>query len=110
MDQLTSEQLSEWEAYDRLDPIGAGREDYRWANLLSTITNLAICVHGKKGAKLTTIDEFIIDWYPEDKEQVVPVQSVEEMKKTLMGIAKRAGIKKGPRKPKPIQPKEVPNE
>jgi hypothetical protein len=55
-------QLSEWEAYDRLDPIGTWREDFRTATLASIVTNLVISVHGKKGAKMTTAIDFMPDW------------------------------------------------
>ena len=38
LDALTSKQISEWEAYDRLDPIGTWREDFRMA-FLATMNN-----------------------------------------------------------------------
>lgn len=93
LDQLTSKQLSEWEAYDRLDPIGSWREDFRMAYLSSLITNLTISVHGKKGAKTTTPMEFMPEW---DREGVIhepKKQSVEEMKAIMMGIAKNQNKK-----------------
>jgi hypothetical protein len=87
---LTSNQLSEWEAYDRLDPIGIWREDFRMAYIASLITNLTISVHGKKGAKQTNIMDFMPVWDEEGKKQGggQKTQSVEDMKSALLSIAK----------------------
>ena len=40
LEQLTSSQVSEWMVYNRLDPIGEWRADYRIAVLCSTIANI----------------------------------------------------------------------
>ena len=69
--------------YDRLDPIGKARDDFRMSYMESLITNLAIKVHGKKGASLTKVEDFMLDW---GKEKEVKVQSVEEQKRILMDI------------------------
>jgi hypothetical protein len=86
LDQITSRELSEWEAYDRLDPIGSWREDFRMAYLSSLITNLTISVHGKKGAKHTEVVDFMPDWSGE-KANEPKKQTVEQMKEMLLGIA-----------------------
>lgn len=102
MDSLTSVQLSEWEAYDRLDPVGAWREDFRMAYLSSLITNLTISVHGKKGTKQTNLMDFLPKWdIGAEQGKEIKVQSVEDMKKALLEIAshqnkKVAGLKKPP--------------
>ena len=88
MDQLTSRQLSEWEAYDRLEPIGQRRDDYRMAILSSLIVNLTRQVHGKKGVKMTTPEDFVPDWGGDRKEVGPLKQSTEEQKKILLGIVK----------------------
>jgi hypothetical protein len=82
---LTGWQISEWEAYDKIDPIGSWREDFRMAFLSSLITNLVISVHGKKGAKTTSPVDFMPNWTGEEKEP--KRQSTEEMKQILLGIA-----------------------
>lgn len=87
MDQLTSAQLSEWEAYDKLDPIGTWRDDYRMAYLASMITNLVISIHGKKGAKHTVPLDYMPKWDAE-KESIVRKQTPEEMKELLLDLAK----------------------
>lgn len=102
---LNAIQLTEWEMYNRLDPIGEVREDFRMAMLESLITNIAIkWAAGKKQVKLTEITDFLPQWdQPTEKE--VKVQSLEEMKKALMEIArsqnkkekaKKRGINKPP--------------
>jgi len=88
MDRLTSAQISEWEAYSRLDPIGSWRDDYRMAYISSVITNLMISVYGRTNAKLTTPNDFMPNWgIEEGSEQEVKKQSVEEMKQILLSIA-----------------------
>jgi hypothetical protein len=86
LEVLTSRQLSEWEAYDRIDPTGEWREDFRMAYLASLVTNLTISVHGKKGAKHTEVTDFMPDWSGE-KLHEPKKQSAEEMKEMLLGIA-----------------------
>lgn len=101
LDELTSSQLSEWEAYNRISPIGDIKEDVRTAYLASTITNLAIDVHGKKGTKKPEIQEYVINWdfgAPEE----VKVQSVEDMVKIFADVIKAQKKQVG------IQPKNPP--
>lgn len=89
MDQLTSKQISEWEAYDRLDPIGTWRDDYRLAFLSSLVTNLTISVHGKKEAKHSLPIDFMIDWdIDTSKEKEIKKQTPEEILAIFKGIAK----------------------
>jgi hypothetical protein len=83
--ELTSWQISEWEAYDKLDPIGTWRDDFRFACLSSMITNLAISIHGKEGTKMTSPMEFLPDWSGDRKEEVKQ-QSVEDMKAIFQQI------------------------
>jgi len=96
---LTLNQLIEWEAYDRLDPIGTWRDDFRIAALDTIVTNLAIDIHGKKGSKHKEISDFMPDWSGEGK--VKKMQSVEEMKEFLLGFAKKQNKRIG------IQSKKV---
>lgn len=92
MEQLTASQLAEWEEYSKLDPIGEQRADYRLSYLLMTITNLAISVHGKKGSKLTKIEDYLLDW-DAGREKEVKQQSVEDMKNFLLGFAQKQNQK-----------------
>lgn len=93
MDQLTSVQLSEWEAYDRIDPIGTWRDDYRMAVLASLIVNIVSRLYAKKGhtPKEITPAEFMPNWSGEKK--IVKAQSIEEMKSVLLSLAKTVNKK-----------------
>lgn len=107
MEQITSAQLSEWEAYDRLDPIGEWRGDYHMAFLSSLITNIATRIHGKKGAKMTELMDFMPVWSKEDasiEKEEPRKQSVEEQKQILQMLA--AAFKKDTKKRKNEKPKK----
>ena len=69
-------------AYDRLEPIGEWRADFRMSYLASLITNIAIKVFGEKRQKLTTPKDFLLEWDKEKK-----AQTIEEMKQILYLIA-----------------------
>lgn len=78
--------MSEWEAYDRLEPIGEWRADFRTATLISAITNLARSRWCEKGVKMTGPADFMPEWDLETKSEPVK-QSVEEMKQIMYAIA-----------------------
>jgi hypothetical protein len=98
LDHLTLEQIQEWEAYDKIDPIGKWRDELGWASLEAQFTNLMTWAHAKRGTKHTAKD-FMPDW-EHDESKVMEIQSVDDMKKALKDIAK-AQNKKGyvPTKP-----------
>lgn len=83
-------QLSEWEAYDRIDPIGTWREDYRVAVLDSLIVNIVSKLYAKKGhtPKEVLPTEFMPNWTGDKR--VERKQSMQDMKEVLMNIAKAA--------------------
>lgn len=86
--ELTSEQVSEWEAYFRLDPFSEDKEDLRFGSLCSFIVNIARSVWCKKGTKMTTATDFIPKWNIDlDLEEKPKKQTVKEMKRILMTIA-----------------------
>lgn len=88
MDELTSFQLSEWEAYDKLEPIGEMRSDFRMANIMSLINNLAIAIHSKSTQKTTPLD-FMPKW-DEEEQRVVkeePAMDPEEIKRIFMSLS-----------------------
>jgi hypothetical protein len=90
LDLLTGPQLNEWEAYDKIDPIGTWREDFRGAKLESLIINIVQQLYAKKGHSpvITTAAEFMPDWTGGKKVEPKK-QSVEEMKSILMSFAKK---------------------
>ncbi len=88
MDKLTSRQISEWEAYDRIDPIGEWRAEFREARLEALITNIVQALFPKKGTVPTSINplDLMPDWTG-DKEQQGK-QTVEQQKQILMAFAR----------------------
>jgi len=85
--ELTSTQISEWEAYDKIDPIGEWRADYRMSVLASLVMNIAIKTHGKRGTKTTEFMDFFPIWDEEQRKQKEKGQTIAEMKNALQGIA-----------------------
>jgi len=88
LDQLTGPQITEWEAYDKIDPIGKWRDDFRGAKLESLVVNIVQQLYAKKGVKpiITTALDFMPDWLGEKREEPKQ-QSVEEMKQVLLSLA-----------------------
>ena len=82
---LTSSQITEWQAYDRIDPIGKWRDEYIIAVLASVIMNIAKSVWGKKNVKPSSPKDFMPNW--EKAFDKPKPQSVEEMKQILFALA-----------------------
>ncbi|MFP4046752.1 MAG: DUF4035 domain-containing protein [Bacteroidales bacterium] len=93
LEQLTSEQISEWQAYDQLDPMGEVREDIRHSRLLSLIANLFKARFGKKSTKMSKPLDFMPQWYEEPEYQVVDENSVDQAKSLFKSIATVFGKK-----------------
>lgn len=93
MDQLTSAQASEWEAFDKIDPIGKWRDEYSFAVLDSLIVNIVSRLYAKKGhtPKEVLPTEFMPNWSGEKR--IAKRQSVEDMKQALLSIAKSVNKK-----------------
>jgi len=92
LEQLTSTQLSEWEAYDRLDPIGETRDDLRTARLMSQIANIVATLYCEEGKepKLRTPNDFMPVWRKEDVKKEEPEkQSWQEIKQAFAAFTKR---------------------
>lgn len=108
---LTLEQLLEWEAYDKLDPVGTWRDDFRMAYLASLIQNIVLSLYPKKGVKpqLTTPTDFMPIWDEELRKikSTPKKQSVEEMKSLLLALAKSQNKKFTSRKDLQKQKKEA---
>lgn len=78
LDAMTAEQMDEWEAFNRIQPIGGQRLDFYFAYLMTSIHNLAISIHAKKGTKHFELEDFLPNWAGVEKEQ--QVMSNDEMK------------------------------
>ena len=83
LDSITSAQLAEWEAYDRIEPIGGYRQDYRFAQICYLIFDLAQSIYGKKGQRRVSSPMDFMPWGPEVKKPVVK-QSPEQIKEVLI--------------------------
>ena len=107
LDQLTSYQISEWEAFNFIDPIGDERSDLQMAILATTIFNLAVDIHAKKGTKHREITDYLPKWGGDEDEEVK--QGVDEMKSVLLSFAKthNTRLKKSRPRSKPIAVKIV---
>lgn len=80
LEELTSRQISEWYAYDILEPID---DRLGWALLASVITNIAISLFSQGQVRYTSIQDFLISKEKKEKEQ-----TVEEQKQILMNLVK----------------------
>jgi hypothetical protein len=108
LDKLNSYQISEWEAFNYIDPIGDERKDIHMAILAATIFNLAVDIHAKKGTKHMEITDFIPKWGSDGEDDEI-TQSVDEMKNVLLSLAKSTNkkIQKPRQRNKPIAVKIV---
>lgn len=81
-------QISEWEAYDKIDPIGTWRSDYRMANLMSFLSNMVNAIYATKNAspELRGPMDFMPDWSGDRPK--IKKQSVDVMKDMFLTIAK----------------------
>jgi hypothetical protein len=94
LDKLTGEQLLEWEAYDRIDPIGEWRADLNTASVLSHLTNIVRKLYGRSGLQLTTPGDYMPQWREPVKHKK---QNWQDMKDAFLSFAKahNAKLKKG---------------
>jgi hypothetical protein len=90
LDYLNSAQLSEWEAYDRLDPIGTWRGDFGTAQIISVMINIANALYPEKGHEPVVVSpiDFMPDWTGEKEVETVKQQDPEVMKQILLGMVK----------------------
>jgi hypothetical protein len=88
LDDLTAEQLTEWEVYNSIEPVGEFRGDLRIANLTSMLYNMISSFGSKKGRRHVSKPADFMPFFKEDlEEKKDEPQSVEEMKSTLLSIA-----------------------
>jgi hypothetical protein len=76
--QLSATQIAEWEAFDKLEPIGKLRDDYRTALLCTLIANM----FSNKKSKPAKLTDFLLQWDKKPKKR----QTIEEMKSMLQLI------------------------
>lgn len=54
--------MDEWEAFNRIQPIGARRMDVYFSQLMTAIYNIAIGFSGSKTAKQFKPEDFLPNW------------------------------------------------
>lgn len=64
--RVSSRELSEWRAYDTLEPIGERRGDYRAALVASTMANL----WRGKNTRAAEIRDFLLEFGQEDEPEM----------------------------------------
>lgn len=97
LQELSSSQISEWEAYDRIDPIGSWREDFLFAKLEAFLINIVKSMYTEEGKnpKYTTILERMPVWREEDNpKKKEPAQTMDDMLSIMKAIAEASNKKR----------------
>lgn len=90
---MNSTQISEWIAYNELEPIDSEwRADYRVAYLISMIANM-VTYDPKKNSKWIRPEDVMLQW-DQDENQVQERQSIEEQKKVMQMFISAFGKQK----------------
>lgn len=91
---MTAGELAEWEAYDRLDPVGTWRDDYSMASLQALVVNIVSHLYVKKGHQPKTVSP--LDFMPDFSGEISEIrkkQELKKMKQQLLIIANTFGGK-----------------
>jgi hypothetical protein len=96
--RMSSAEVTEWQAFYRLEPFGRTADDMSRA----VPGQIAVNMHLKKGARPIPLDEIVVDWSGELREQREKKgQSVETMKSILKAMhtaqSKKYGTKTRPK-------------
>jgi len=84
---MTLEQITDVMAYDRIEPIGGYREDYRFAQVCLLLHNQIQQQRGDGKWRTATLQDFML-WGPKGKsESGDKPQSVEEQKAIMLSLA-----------------------
>jgi len=85
LDELSAEQIIEWEAFNRIQPIGQRRLDVYYSHLMTTLHNIAVGFSGNENAKQFKVEDFIPNWTGIVEEE--DGMSVEEQKQFWIDFA-----------------------
>lgn len=96
--------MSEWIAYNEIDPIGEWRHEFRTARLESLITNISSALYHKKGTKpvMTTPADFIPVWGKKKVTPFDPKKVAESVKRVFHSIMKGQSQRKSDMKRIPV--------
>ena len=87
LEKLTAKQITEWEAFNRIQPIGSRRMDFYFAQIMTSLHNIAIGFSGSKNIKQFTLEDFVPNWTGIEEEEQVVVMSAEKMKQFFVEFA-----------------------
>lgn len=59
--------MNEWEAFNRIQPIGARRFDVYYSTLMTAIHNIALAFSGSKTNKKYKVEDFMPNWMGNEK-------------------------------------------
>ena len=88
---MTGDQMIEWEAFDRLEPVGGYKQDFRFAQLCDLIYVLANALGGGKQVK-SKIQDFMPWWFTQYLKDVAGTsrgQSAKEIRDNLKEWARQ---------------------
>jgi hypothetical protein len=83
LETMDSDELTDWMAFARIEPLDGYRNDINFASLQSLLGN---CNRGSS-QKAFTIEDFLPDYFKENK----PEQTPEDMERSLLAWVKAAG-------------------
>lgn len=89
LDVLSAKQLSEWEAFNRIQPIGQRRFDIYFSEMMATIHNAVIGFSGTKNPKWCKPEDFLPNWTGIKEESNIQEMSVQQMKNVLVAFAEQ---------------------
>lgn len=96
--------MSEWEAYNLIEPVGELRGDLRIAQLTSMVYNMASAFGGKTSRRHISKPGDFMHFFKDEFKTEEQDQSVDEMKATLMGVASSINEKMKRTSPKKLLP------
>jgi len=85
---MTLEQMSDVMAYDKIEPIGEIRADYRMAQVCLLLHNLIQMQRGDGKWTRATLQDFMLFGPKTSKKLPDKPQSVDEMKAIMMALAR----------------------
>lgn len=73
---LSSQQISEWEAYDAIDPIDS---NYRIEYMMAQMTSILVCLLSDTSKKQEGQQEpnFMPNWFEYAKRKIYPIKEIE---------------------------------
>jgi hypothetical protein len=87
IDNLSAKQISEWEAFNRIQPIGQRRLDVYFSFMMTTLHNIVIGFSGSKTAKQFKVEDFVPNWTGLTEKPDEVVMTEEKMKEVLLAFA-----------------------